>query len=359
MATSTSSGASSGVGTSPTWRASEGRFSLLGELAGSRRPRRVGRRRRRCQVRGWRRSRRCSRRRRRQRARRVQGRCLSSSDGQDTRVGGRAVRRRLRDALIPCRRWLTTILAPERTRSDRTPTARSSRRSAPPTRLSRLVERLGRAIKMGLLRPGRATALRTRLAVQLGSRARPCGRRSAAHDAGYLEARRGRGGGMFVAQRLPTEARAPPACSRSTGTACATCSRIAACLELGAAELAAERASEAPGGRARSRDRTLRGQRHARDLRPLPRRRWTLPRAASPTSRARRASWPASRRCVPRWRTCSTRCRASPKRWSARRRTTGACSRPSPRATREGARLAMREHLDATERLLLGVLPSV
>ena len=68
-----------------------------------------------------------------------------------------------------------------------------------------LVERLGRAIKLGLLAPGERLPPERRLAEQLElSRSTVREALRLLYDAGYLEARRGRRGGVFVAQQLPT-----------------------------------------------------------------------------------------------------------------------------------------------------------
>ena len=63
------------------------------------------------------------------------------------------------------------------------------------------------------------------------------------YDAGYLEARRGRRGGVFVAQQLPTGP--APGMLALDGAGVRDLLAYRRCLELGAAELAAERASEA------------------------------------------------------------------------------------------------------------------
>ena len=68
-----------------------------------------------------------------------------------------------------------------------------------------LVERIGRAIKLGLLAPGERLPPERRLAEQLElSRSTVREALRLLYDAGYLEARRGRRGGVFVAQQLPT-----------------------------------------------------------------------------------------------------------------------------------------------------------
>ena len=60
------------------------------------------------------------------------------------------------------------------------------------------------------------------------------------YDAGYLEARRGRRGGVFVAQQLPTGP--APGMLALDGDGVRDLLAYRRCLELGAAELAAERA---------------------------------------------------------------------------------------------------------------------
>ena len=66
-------------------------------------------------------------------------------------------------------------------------------------------------------------------------------------EAGYLEARRGRGGGTFVAQLLPQlEARDPHDVLRELGDRLRDRSCSAACSSSASAELAAERATPVP-----------------------------------------------------------------------------------------------------------------
>ena len=109
-----------------------------------------------------------------------------------------------------------------------------------------LVERVGRAIKLGLLRPGERLPSERDLAerVELSrSTVREAIRVLA--EAGYLKTRRGAGGGTFVAQKLPE---LPPArVTEVVADAGALRDLVAFRLvcELGVAELAAERASAA------------------------------------------------------------------------------------------------------------------
>ena len=96
------------------------------------------------------------------------------------------------------------------------------------------MERIGRAIKMGLLRPSERLPSERDLALQLAlSRSTVREALRVLAEAGYLEARRGRGGGTFVAEVLPQlEARDPHDVLRELGStarrhpgACAACSR--------------------------------------------------------------------------------------------------------------------------------------
>src|SRR4029079_4684497 len=106
-----------------------------------------------------------------------------------------------------------------------------------------LVERLGRAIKLGLLAPGERLPPGVRLPEQLElSRSTVREALRLLYDAGYLEARRGRRGGVFVAQQLPTGP--APGMLSLDGDRVSEPLGQQRCLELGAAELAAERASE-------------------------------------------------------------------------------------------------------------------
>lgn len=108
------------------------------------------------------------------------------------------------------------------------------------------VERLGRAIRMGLLAPGEQLPSERELAQRLAlSRSTVREALRVLQEAGYLEARRGRGGGTFVAERLPTKPeRSPEDVIREFGDDdLAALLRYRRVLELGAAELAAERAT--------------------------------------------------------------------------------------------------------------------
>ena len=73
------------------------------------------------------------------------------------------------------------------------------------------VERIGRAIRMGLLRPGERLPSERELATQLAlSRSTVREALRLLVEGGYLEARRGRGGGTFVAEVLPRPALRDP-----------------------------------------------------------------------------------------------------------------------------------------------------
>jgi DNA-binding FadR family transcriptional regulator len=107
------------------------------------------------------------------------------------------------------------------------------------------VERIGRAIKMGLLRPGERLPSERDLAAQLAlSRSTVREALRVLAEAGYLEARRGRGGGTFVADTLPKlELRDPHDVLRELGASLIGSLRFRRVLEVGSAELAAERAT--------------------------------------------------------------------------------------------------------------------
>ncbi len=109
------------------------------------------------------------------------------------------------------------------------------------------VERVGRAIKIGLLRPGQRLPSERDLALQLElSRSTVREALRVLAEAGYLEARRGRGGGTFVVELLPAlEARDPHDVLRELGPQVLDTLRFRKVLEVGAAELAAERATPA------------------------------------------------------------------------------------------------------------------
>jgi DNA-binding FadR family transcriptional regulator len=104
------------------------------------------------------------------------------------------------------------------------------------------VDRIGRAIKMGLLRPGQRLPAERDLALQLAlSRSTVREALRVLAEAGYLEARRGRGGGTFVVDALPKlEARDPHDVVRELGPGVADVLRFRRVVEVGAAEFAAE-----------------------------------------------------------------------------------------------------------------------
>ena len=169
---------------------------------------------------------------------------------------------RIRDAaLAPCgrefvtrdtfrrwltpRRWLTTIPVSVWSRlRRRTPMARSSGPSARSTRSSSWSSDSAARSSSACSRPASACRPSARLAEQLElSRSTVREALRLLYDAGYLEARRGRRGGVFVAQQLPTGP--APGMLALDGDGVRDLLAYRRCLELGAAELAAERASEA------------------------------------------------------------------------------------------------------------------
>ena len=110
------------------------------------------------------------------------------------------------------------------------------------------VERLGRAIRMGLLQPGEQLPSERELAQQLAlSRSTVREALRVLAESGYLEARRGRGGGTFVCETLPADDARPPedGVRIVRGEELAGLLRYRRALEGGAAELAAERATPA------------------------------------------------------------------------------------------------------------------
>jgi DNA-binding FadR family transcriptional regulator len=102
------------------------------------------------------------------------------------------------------------------------------------------VERLGTAIKLGLLAPGERLPPERELATRLAiSRSTLRMALQALAEGGYLVAQRGRGGGTFVADELPQAAPSPPPELASAWRQIVD-RRLA--VEAGAALLAAERA---------------------------------------------------------------------------------------------------------------------
>ena len=97
------------------------------------------------------------------------------------------------------------------------------------------VERIGRAIKIGLLRPGERLPSERDLAELLAlSRSTVREALRVLAEAGYLEARRGRGGGTFVASVLPKlEARDPHDVLRELGGRLPDTLRFRRVLETG------------------------------------------------------------------------------------------------------------------------------
>jgi len=102
------------------------------------------------------------------------------------------------------------------------------------------LERLGTAIKLGLLEPGARLPAERELCARLGvSRSTLRGALSALVQSGHLRAVRGRGGGTFVATELPPAREASPRRLANWREACDV--RLA--VEVGVALVAAERAS--------------------------------------------------------------------------------------------------------------------
>jgi GntR family transcriptional repressor for pyruvate dehydrogenase complex len=108
------------------------------------------------------------------------------------------------------------------------------------TAFEETVDRLGTAIRLGLLPPGTRLPAERELCARLGI-ARSTLRQAltALGHSGHLRAVRGRGGGTFVADRLP--AAEPPSAELLAGWREVCDGRLA--VELGVAVLAAERAS--------------------------------------------------------------------------------------------------------------------
>ena len=107
------------------------------------------------------------------------------------------------------------------------------------TAFEETLERLGTAIKLGLLEPGARLPAERELCEQLGI-ARSTLRQAltALVQSGHLHAVRGRGGGTFVAETLPSVGPPSPELLAQWREACDT--RLA--VELGVTVLAAERA---------------------------------------------------------------------------------------------------------------------
>jgi GntR family transcriptional repressor for pyruvate dehydrogenase complex len=109
-----------------------------------------------------------------------------------------------------------------------------------PTAFEETAERLGTAIKVGLLAPGSRLPPERELAEQLAiSRSTLRQSLGVLVESGYLTVRRGRGGGTFVAQAIP-RAEPDPRYATAEDRRAALDLRIA--VETGAVALAAERA---------------------------------------------------------------------------------------------------------------------
>jgi len=110
------------------------------------------------------------------------------------------------------------------------------------TAFEETLERLGTAIKLGLLEPGARLPAERELCLQLGiSRSTLRQALTALVQSGHLHATRGRSGGTFVADAPPPVAR--PSAALLAGWRDACDQRLA--VELAVAVLAAERAEEA------------------------------------------------------------------------------------------------------------------
>jgi GntR family transcriptional repressor for pyruvate dehydrogenase complex len=110
------------------------------------------------------------------------------------------------------------------------------------TAFEETLERLGTAIKLGLLQPGERLPAERELCRQLGiSRSTLRQALTALVQSGHLHAARGRSGGTFVAESPPPAAAPSPALLAGWRDACDQ--RLA--VELAVAVLAAERADEA------------------------------------------------------------------------------------------------------------------
>jgi GntR family transcriptional regulator, transcriptional repressor for pyruvate dehydrogenase complex len=109
----------------------------------------------------------------------------------------------------------------------------------PPTTFEETVERLGRAIQLGLLEPGSQLPPERELAAQLGiSRSTLRQALTTLVQSGHLRAQRGRAGGTFVAEHPPMSGAAVP----SPDWQAVLDLRVA--VEIGTVVLACERAGE-------------------------------------------------------------------------------------------------------------------
>jgi DNA-binding FadR family transcriptional regulator len=110
----------------------------------------------------------------------------------------------------------------------------------PPTTFEETVERLGRAIQLGLLKPGSQLPPERELAGQLGiSRSTLRQALTTLVQSGHLRAQRGRAGGTFVAEHPPMSGAAVP----SPDWQAVLDQRVA--VEIGTVVLACERAGAA------------------------------------------------------------------------------------------------------------------
>jgi DNA-binding FadR family transcriptional regulator len=241
-------------------------------------------------------------------------------------------------------------------RRDATPTSEVFGPIRTVNAFEQLIERIGRAIKLGLLRPGERLPAERRLAEQLElSRSTVREALRVLYEAGYLEARRG---GVFVAQTLPTPPRADPAGILTDAAALHDLVAFRMCLELGAAELAAERASESDCDRlarlideadSHAGDGTYAAYRAADSRFHI-----TLARISGSIRIADEltqlhATFTDLLLMIPHSDEVLANSTAQ------HRRVLGAITMHDA----ELARLAMREHLDGAERMLQGILPTV
>lgn len=111
----------------------------------------------------------------------------------------------------------------------------------PPTTFEETVERLGTAIRLGLLSPGSRLPAERQLAGELGiSRSTLRGALTTLVQSGHLVVQRGRSGGTFVAERPPLSGSGP----EPLGADARAALDLRVAIETGATLLAVERAEE-------------------------------------------------------------------------------------------------------------------